>query len=126
EYPEYLSQAMQILQNVYNDFISPTMKNFINSVTQEKSKFNLIDEFLKNKNHEITKDQLCNYIQQFNDIIKTNHEKSLGQIIKKWIEFYTFDKLLENDLMTKHQKGKISKQRDKMIKHNNIFRRIIL
>lgn len=125
-YPDYIDNALEILQNTYIEYISPAMKQFINSVTKGKYKFNLIEEFLKSEKGIISKEQFFHYIDQFNDIIEENHENCKGNLIEKWIQFSLLDDLLESSKMNDQQKKLISKQKDKMIKQNKIFLKIVI
>lgn len=134
KYPDFIDNALEILQNTYVEHLSPVMKQFINSVTKGKFEFDLIEEFLQSEkgivskelSNELSKEQFLHYIEQFNDIIEENHENCKGNIIEKWIQFSLLDDLLTSSTMTDKQKKLISRQKDKMIKQNKIFLKIIV
>ena len=126
KYPDFIDNALEILQNTYVEHISPVMKQFINSVTKGKSEFDLIEEFLQSEKGIISKEQFLHYVEQFNDIIEENHENCKGNLIEKWIQFSLLDDLLTSSTMTDRQKKLISRQKDKMIKQNKIFLKIVI
>lgn len=126
KYPDFIDNALEILQNTYLEHISPVMKRFINSVTQGKSEFDLIEEFLQSEKGIVSKEQFLHYVEQFNDIIEENHENCKGNLIEKWIQFSLLDDLLTSSTMTDRQKKLILRQKDKLIKQNKIFLKIIV